>query len=438
MSAVGSTTTTGVDSAPAGPAPTPAGADGAPLRVPRPSWWPEAPDDAAIERIVQAAGGTPILGAEVEVDGRLLVETTFLWEDTGLRSGTVAAGSAVMIHLVSLTDRHREDVSGAILERVPGIRWHALTCLLDPAAIVGYRLVVRPEITADVGATRPGWIAVHEDGRPDPRCESSLASPRGRSSLWTGPRARTHPEWTAPRPADCPGWARHLEVGDEERRLTLATGTAQDPLAPAPRLLVLLDGEVWRGHEVLERLGGRAGALDVLLVDSIGREQRARDLPDPERCAALLEGALHAACAAAGAEWAAADVIVAGQSFGGLAAAETVLRRPDLATWGIAQSGSYWFGSEEAPGTGRGHLLRWLEDVVPADPQRLTGRLLAQVGAEEGAMLDGSAQLVELLRPTEVVLTHEVWQGGHDYAWWRHGLSSALHRLDEIRGVKAP
>jgi enterochelin esterase-like enzyme len=45
-------------------------------------------------------------------------------------------------------------------------------------------------------------------------------------------------------------------------------------------------------------------------------------------------------------------------------------------------------------------------------------------------MRDGSDQLVELLRPTPVVLAHEVWQGGHDYAWWRHGLSAALDRLD--------
>jgi enterochelin esterase-like enzyme len=437
MNALGSATAgrdaAGLAATPTGvaavPAATPAGDDGAPLRVDRPSWWPEPPGDAAIEQIVQATGGTPVLGAEVAVDGRTLVEITFLWEDEA------AEGSAAMVHLVSLTDRHREDVSGAILEPVPGTRWHALTYLLDPAAIVGYRLVVRPEIAADVGATRPGWIAVHEDGRPDPRCEASLASPRGRSSLWTGPRARVHPEWSAPRPTGSPDWARHLEVGDEGRRLTLATGTEQDHLAPAPRLLVLLDGEVWRGHEVLHRLGGRAGTLDVLLVDSLGREERARDLPDPERCAALLEGALRAARAAVGAGWTAGDVILAGQSFGGLAAAETVLRRPDLAAWGIAQSGSYWFGSEEAPGTGRGHLLRWLEDVVPAGPEQLTGRLLVQVGAEEGAMLDGSAQLVELLRPTEVVLAHEVWQGGHDYAWWRHGLSAALDRLDAIRSV---
>ena len=218
MSALGSATAgrdaAGLAATEVAPAATPAGDDGAPLRVDRPSWWPESPGDASIEQIVQATGGTPVLGAEVAVDGRLLVETTFLWEDTGLPEDEAAEGSAAMVHLVSLTDRHREDVSGAILEPVPGTRWHALTYLLDPAAMVGYRLVVRPEIAADVGATRPGWVAVHEDGRPDPRCESSLASPRGRSSLWTGPRARTHPEWTAPRPADCPGWARHLEVGD--------------------------------------------------------------------------------------------------------------------------------------------------------------------------------------------------------------------------------
>lgn len=410
---------------PQAPAATPAGGEGAPLRVDRPSWWPSAPDEATLEQIVQAAGGTPVTGAEVTVDGRALVETTFLWEDTD------STGREAMVHLTSLTDRHREDVSGAILAPVPGTRWHALTYLLDPAAILSYTLVVRPVIARDAGATRPGWIAVHEDGRPDPRCEASLASLRGGASLWTGPRARTHPEWSAPRPEGPAGWARHLDVGDAERRLILATGSERDPQHPAPRLLVLLDGEVWRAHDALRHLGGRAGELDVLLIDSLGRERRARDLPDPERSADLFGNALHAARSAVGAAWPAADVIVAGQSFGGLAAAEIVLRRPDLAARGIAQSGSYWFGSDEAPGTGRGDLLRWLEGVVERSPAQLTGRLLVQVGAEEGSMLEGSAELVEILRPTEVVLAHEIWQGGHDYAWWRHGLSMALDRLEE-------
>lgn len=410
--------------APQAPAATPAGADGAPLRVDNPSWWPAAPDDATLEQIVQDAGGTPVPGDAVVIAGRALVETTFLWEED-------STGSEVMVHLTSLTDRHREDVSGAILAPVPGTRWHALTYLLDPAAILSYTLVVRPAIPRDAGATRPGWIAVHEDGRPDPRCEASLASLRGGSSLWAGPRARTHPEWAAPRREGSVGWARHLEVGDAERRLTLATGSERHPQRPAPRLLVLLDGEVWRAHDALDRLGGRAGELDVLLIDSLDRERRARDLPDPERSTGLLGDALHSARAAVGAVWSAADVIVAGQSFGGLAAAEIVLRRPDLAARGIAQSGSYWFGSDEAPGTGRGHLLRWLEGVAAGGPEQLSGKLIVQVGAEEGAMLEGSAQLVELLRPTQVVFAHEIWQGGHDYAWWRHGLSTALDRLDE-------
>jgi enterochelin esterase family protein len=410
---------------------TPAGADGAPLRVDRPSWWPGSPDDAALERTVRDAGGTPVLGAEVVVGGRALVEVTFLWEDVAAADGP-ATGPEVMVHLNSLTDRHREDVSGAILERVPGTRWHALTYLLDPASILGYTVVVRPEIARDAGATRPGWVAVHEDGRPDPRCPAPLATARGGASLWAGPRSRTHREWDAPRPVGSPGWAHRLEIGDAERRLTLVTGTAQDPHAPAPRLLVLLDGEMWRSHDVVPRLADRAGALDLLILDSIGHPERARDLPDPERCARILEDALRAARTAAGAEWSAADVIVAGQSFGGLAAAETVLRRPDLAALGIAQSGSYWFGSDQAPGTGRGALLRWLEEAVAESPERLTGRLVVQVGAEEGDMVDGSAELVERLRPTEVVLAHVVWQGGHDYAWWRHGLSAALDRLDEL------
>lgn len=201
------------------------------------------------------------------------------------------------------------------------------------------------------------------------------------------------------------------------------------PLSGAPTVYGRLRGAP--GEQVHPWIPCEDHRLPEPVLAQGGREERGRDLPDPARCAELVEGALRAARSAVGAEWTAVDVILAGQSFGGLAAAETVLRRPDLAAVGIAQSGSFWFGADGARGTGRGRLLRWVEEIAARSPEQLTGRLLVQVGAEEGGMLDGSAQLVESLRPTPVVLAHEVRQGGHDYAWWRHGLSAALDLLEE-------
>lgn len=467
---------------PLSPGPTPAGADGAPLRV-LPAWWPEAPGDAALERA--AAGGTPVVGAEHVVDGVRLREVTFLVEDRAGAPGgpaEVAAegpddgegSQAVMVHLNSLTDRHREDITGALLPRVPGTRWRALTYLLPPDAIVGYRIVRRPaeQLPADIGARREGWMQVHDWGEPDPRNRARLAGAhRGPGSVWTGPEARGHPEWTgAAQPRS--GWARCTELGDEDRAITLFHGGPQrtsarsvpEPSEPGPsapggtaprRLLVLLDGETWRALDAERRLADRAHDWDLLLVDSGSREQRSRDLPDPVRAADLVATAVARAGAADaarpagapqdvdvsradGVHWTSDRVVVAGQSFGGLAAAQVALLRPDVAGTGIAQSGSYWHGSDEAPPTGTGTLLRHLA-ALPADARaRGGGRVLLQVGAEEGAMVDGSAQLAALLERTPALLAHQVFRGGHDYAWWRHGLSHALDLLEAGPALDSP
>lgn len=137
--------------------------------------------------------------------------------------------------------------------------------------------------------------------------------------------------------------------------------------------------------------------------------------------------------------WPSDRVIVAGQSLGGLAAAQVSLLRPDVAGTGIAQSGSYWYGADRAPGTGTGTLLRQIASL-PADARTETGgRVIIQVGAEEGAMIDGSERLAALLEGTPALLAHQMFRGGHDYAWWRHGLSHALDLLEaEAQAPTAP
>ncbi len=401
---------------------TPTGLDGAPLRV-TPAWWPEHPTDAALA--AAAAHGTPVLGARRDVNGTELVETTFLVEGDG-------ADRVVLIHLNTLTDRHREDLTGALAPRVPGTRWHTLTYLLAPDAIVGYRIVVRDRIPADIGAERAGWRAVHAAGRPDHCNPRTLTDGFGHtSSLFAGPDAREHPEWagSAP-PMPEAAWSAVHELGDDERAVTLWQGSGAAPR----RLLVLFDGHTWRRLDTAARLARRARAWDLLLIDSPSLLQRARELPDPDRAAELVAGAITRASAASGLRWDPSHVVLAGQSYGGLAAASLVLRRPELATRGIAQSGSYWFAGSGESRTGRGELLRWIADA-PAP----VGRLVVQAGSEEGEMAALSAELAAVLAAHGALVGHRTYPGGHDYAWWRHGLSDGLDLLEaEDRALSAP
>lgn len=392
--------------------PTPTGEDRAPLRA-RPSWWPERPDDASLAAV--AAEGTPILGARRDVGGRELIETTFLLRDMA------DPPREAMVHLASITDRHREDITGALMPRVPGTSWHAITYLLPPAAILSYRFVVRDRIPRDAGATREGWLGIHEAGIADPRCPRRIAAAqRADASVLIGPDAPVHPEWTtAPDPGAGGVWDRQ-EIPVDDRAVTLLRGRGGDDA----RFLVLLDGERWRALDAPAHLAGRSGLFDILLVDSGPHTQRARDLPVPENAARRIAGVLDAVAASIGRRPESGRVVVAGQSFGGLAAVATILGHPDIAAHGIAQSPSLWFRDGEPKAVGRGDILREIDRM-----QAPTGRLVVQVGTEEGEMADLAAELVQRLAARGADVPHRVVAGGHDDAWWCHGLS---HGLDAV------
>lgn len=404
------------------PSATPVAADGAPQRT-VPSWWPEHPDDAVLAAI--AAGGTPVLGARRAVDGIELIETTFL-----LQAGSDGPREA-MVHLASLTDSHRMDITPALMPRLPGTSWHALTYLLRPDAIVSYRLVVAACIPRDAGARRETWLGIHEAGRPDPFCPRRIApAHRPEASVLIGPRAPVHPEWTGdPESGADAVWSR-WEIPVDDRPVTLLRGEGDADRA----LLVLLDGERWRALDAASRLVARAGQVDLLLVDSGTFERRARDLPHPQAAARRIGEVLDAVAAATGERRGPERVIIAGQSFGGLAAAATVLGRPDLASHAIAQSPSLWFRDGEPRAAGRGDLLRGLD--ASGLPR---GRLVVQVGTEEGDMAELAAELVERLAERGADVPHRVVAGGHDDAWWCHGLSHGLDAvLDRLEAEGRP
>lgn len=384
-----------------GRGPTPTGPHGAPLIV--------RPAERMKDLAARADAGTPLLGARHRVDGRELVETTFLWRpDRDPAPGQAAP--QVMVHLNALTDRHREDVRNALLRQVPGTPWQALTYLLPPEAMIGYRLVARERIPRDVGADRAGWGGIHRDGRPDPRCRALLREGMGQadSSLSIGPEAPVHPDWEGEaRPG--PGPFRVLEAGEpdgEGRWAMLLLGQGSGPR----RLLILLDGATWQLHDLPTRWAGRAGSWDVLLLDSGSPAVRARDLPHVERIAPLVAARVAQAQTAAGRTWVPEQRVVAGQSFGGLAAASIAVHRPDVARWAISQSGSFWFGSPDEPGEGEGALIASLRSgrAHPAPG----ARILLQVGSEEGSMVAGTRTMAALLGERGALLAAQEVTGG--------------------------
>ena len=122
-------------------------------------------------------------------------------------------------------------------------------------------------------------------------------------------------------------------------------------------------------------------------------------------------------------------MMVAGQSYGGLAALEVGLRQDLPVDEIVAQSPSLWWGGEQR-GVGEGALMGALRagQIRP----HLGVRLRLQVGTLEETMRPVVDDCVELLRHLGVAVELDHYRSGHDVAWWREGLVRALDEWDAL------
>lgn len=185
----------------------------------------------------------------------------------------------------------------------------------------------------------------------------------------------------------------------------------------------MLDGAVWADEALgfaraLDRYEASTGrAVQVAMVDTSDRE----NLPDREMMAELLRSEVLPAVQPED------DVIVCGQSYGGLAAAALLVDCPDVVAGAILQSGSYWYEPDvdadsrdfDAPGL--------LAREIPT--RRVSGRCVVQAGSRENDMLRQSREFAETLAQSGAAVSVDVFEGGHDYAWYRHGFFFALDEL---------
>lgn len=391
------------------PRPAPRTADATPVRVRPAHLWSDGGGDRFWHRHRQ----TPLIGPRRIVEGAPVREVSFVIPN--------GPGEAI-VHLNSLTDRHRTDITAARFEQVADDLLHVGYLLPDDLAVT-YRIVRDAVIARDAGRDRPGWKRIHDLGEPDPRALESMPNPLGRrSSVLRMPAARSHPAWAAVRSGIGPAPYAPRPL-DDARTLWLVTGPE-----PVERVVVLFDGEQWRGCGIGAAWAARAEpGLAVVLVDAVSLAERARTLPHPERVGELVaERVLPAVRRATGAALGPEAVIAAGQSFGGLAATSLVALRPDLVGSAVAQSGSFHF-SAAGPGRGRtdrpGDLVRLLRD------RRASGRIHVQAGVEEDHLVVRAREFTEVADAAGLTVTHEEWAGGHDYAWWTDGLFAGLDAL---------
>lgn len=373
----------------------------------------------ASDGVYRYADGLPIIGPRLVVDGVDAVRVTFQW-------GAQAAADCYVI-LNTITDRAREHLDDFCMSVGPGRGdARALVCALPADAILSYQKVIvgpsglDPAVLRDMGE----WIRFLEDARPDESNPLRVVNGRGAAaSLFVGPDARvvwpsedlSAPETRAVR--------EHDIAADVSARLSVARQRdviVHDSEADPTCTLILFDGEIWRGNGV-GWLTRRYPGLRVVTIDAGDLDERETELTDADRVGALLQ----AVCDEAGA----GPVMVAGQSYGGLAALEVALRLDVPVDEIVAQSPSLWWGGARR-GIGEGTLMGDLR-AGSVGPRRDV-RLRLQVGTLEQTMRPVVDDCVELLRSKGAAVELDHYCSGHDVAWWREGLVRALDEWDAL------
>lgn len=367
----------------------------------------------ASDGIYRYADGLPIIGPRLVVDGVDAVRVTFQW-------GAQAAADCYIV-LNTITDRAREHLDEFCMSIGPGRSdARSLVCALPADAILSYqRVIVGPwGLDPSVGTDMGQWIRFLEDARPDGSNPLRVVNGRGAAaSLFVGPDARvvwpsqdlSAPEMRAVR-------ERNI-AADVSARLSVARRNdviVHDSDADPTCTLILFDGEIWRNNGV-GWLTRRYRGLRVVTIDAGDLGAREAELTDVDSVVALL----RAVCDEAGA----GPVMVAGQSYGGLAVLEAALRSDLPLDCAVAQSPSLWWGGEHR-GVGEGTLMGDLRagSVRP----RSDVQLRLQVGTLEQTMRPVVDSCAELVRGLGVPVDVDHYCSGHDVAWWREGIVRSL------------
>jgi enterochelin esterase-like enzyme len=374
-----------------------------------------------------------------------VVLVTFLWRETG------PTDNVVLVEWISGLDFPERRMT-----HLPGTDlWYRSMRLRDHVR-TSYQFAPNDSLVLKMDETdwetrQRGWVSdplnpltvIDVAGTERPENLARLGD-----SLVQLPNAAPEP-WIVPDPAVPHGLMAHHRFASpslaNERDVWVYTPAGYTPEGKALPVLVLFDGEkhdtVMRVQPVLDNLIA-AGVIPPLIALLVGNVDRGIELP----CNAPFANAVVSEML----PWLAESYrvtgdstqrVVAGQSYGGLAAAWCGLTHPETFANVLSQSGSYWWQPNlredlestelgDAPGWG------WLPTRTAEEPRQAV-RFWMEVGTlENRALRHGMPDMVAVNRHMRDVLkakgydvTYREYAGGHDYVWWRSGLADGLIAL---------
>lgn len=387
------------------------------------AWWQE-----------QQTQGIPRI--EPQRDGTCLV--TFFWRDPQ-GSETTSHTQRVWINITGVTDHHQHRPPQSLMRVASSDVWYWQTVL--PSHWRGSYCLM-PDRQASDFSGEPDMHALRHWWREKfPAAQADALNPL---RSWSGgrgmgvsplhlPDAPDQQVWRAVDEGRAPAltlqeqqWDSAL-LGNRRRVWLYATGEAQH--GPRP-LAILLDGQFWAQQMPiagpLQQLtaAGKLPPAVYLFIDIIDREHRSRELPcNPQFWQAVQQELLPQVARWMPYDAQPARTLVAGQSFGGLAAVFAALHFPHTFGNALSLSGSFWWPERGNP---HGWLLQALDHgLAPRQPLRFW----LEAGQREGLILQANQQLQQQLTAAGYQVHYQPVEGGHDALCWRGGLLDGLQAL---------
>jgi enterochelin esterase family protein len=235
--------------------------------------------------------------------------------------------------------------------------------------------------------------------------------------------------WNAPPAAATQGKVESTSIQSEflkgEKKLWIYTPHGFSKSGDRYPLLILFDGDrnvMWM-PQILDNLIAqkKIPPMVAVLIDDSDPATRGIELPcDPPFADFLAEELVPWSRENYHTTLEAARTIVAGSSYGGLAAVFAALRYPEMFGNVVSLSGSFgWRPKDETE-------PEWLTKQVAASP-KLPLRFYLEVGLmESSTQIDANRHMRDVLREKGYPVGYSEYDGGHAFLNWSGGMADAL------------
>lgn len=260
-------------------------------------------------------------------------------------------------------------------------------------------------------------------------------------SLLELPDVSTQP-WITPRPDVAQGRVEMFRLQSQilgnERRVWIYTPSGYEKSGEPYGLLLVFDGLAYIHPNlvptptILDNLlhAGKIPPLVAVFPDSLSMETRSSELPcNPSFVEYLTSELLSWVRQRYHVTDSPARTIVAGSSYGGLAAAFVGLTAPQVFGKVLSQSGAFWYN-----GSGRHDIdAEWILPRRFVESPHLPLRFYLEVGllerTRDADMVLCNRHMRDVLEAKGYEVAYREYMGGHDYICWRGSFAEGLLAL---------